>query len=113
MISAKSLAAPMSERFPPHQISADNFPIPAAGSWQGEEEVKVTTTSPYPKPSLPWVRHLGFFAGHNDESAAVERTAKSPNAAGGRPAVNRRWGRQNHGNGIGQEERETKRRAGC
>ena len=26
---------------------------------------------------------LGSFAGHNDESAAVERTAKSPNAAGG------------------------------
>ena len=47
----------MSERFPPHQISADNFPLPAAGSWQEEEEVKVTTTSPFPKPSLPWVRH--------------------------------------------------------
>ena len=34
------------------------FPLPAAGSWQVvEEEVKVTTTSPYPKPSLRWVRH--------------------------------------------------------
>ena len=56
---------------------------------------------------------LGSFAGHNDESAAVERTAKSPNAAGGRPAVNRRRGRQNHGNGIGQEEIEAERRTGC
>ena len=43
-------------------------------------------------------------------SAAVEGTVESPNVAGGgRPAVDRRRGRQNHGNGSGQIRIERRR----